>query len=160
MGRQYSVPSRIPVVVSALVTTSSNSGNLKNTVSQLPICDAVTLILDVTTHAQTTAFPSFRVYIDTSPDGGTSWYPALAFANVSTSTDIQRWEGKFLGVHPSETASLIRVGTALATTTASTVDVVLTPDQRVRWEFTANATATTATFAIWALCTDSTTYGN
>jgi len=159
MARLYSVPSRIPVLASGTVTTSSNSGNLKNTAGQIPISDAVTVILDVTAHAQTTPTPVLRVYLDTSPDNGTSWYPILTFAAVSTSTDIQRWEGKFLGLHSSETASLIRVGTAIATASTSTVDVVITPDQRIRWEFTTNATATTATFAVWALCTDSGTYG-
>lgn len=159
MARSYQAPSRIPVVVSAAVTTSTNSGNLKNTVNAIPICDAITLILDVTAHAQTTPTPVFRVYIDDSPDGGTTWYPKLTFAAVTTSTDIQRWEGKFIGVHLSEAASLLRVGTTVATTTATTVDMVLGPDHRVRWEFTANATATSATFALWALCQQSGTYG-
>lgn len=158
MARSYSAPSRIPVVVSAAVTTSSNSGNLKNKVNALPICDAVTLILDVTAHAQTTAFPAFRVYLDTSPDG-TNWYPALLFATVTTSTDIQRWEGRLIGVGTSETATLTRVGTGTQTTTVSTVAVVLTPDHRIRWEFLANATATSATFALWALCQNSASYG-
>ncbi len=159
MPRLYGPPARIPVVVSAAVTTSSNSGNLKNTAGALPLCEAVTLFLDVTAHAQTTASPALKIYLDHSPDGGTTWYPALAFANVSTSTDMQKWDGRFMGVGPAEAATLARIGTTVTTLSAETTNVVLSPDHRIRWEFTANATATTATFAIWALCTDTGTYG-
>ncbi len=158
MARTYQTPSRIPVITSGAVTTSSNSGNLKNTAGAIPLCDAVTLILDVTAHAQTTPTPILLIYLDDSPDGGTTWYPKLAFAKITTSTDIQRWEGKFIGAHPSESAALIRIGTTLATTSTSTTDLILAPDHRIRWEFTTNATATTATFAVWALCVQTGTY--
>ena len=158
MARSYGSPSRIPVITSALVSTSSNSGNLKNTAGAIPLCDAITLILDVTTHAQTIAAPSLKIYIDDSPDGGTTWYPKFAFGNITTSTDIQRWEGKFIGAHPSEAAVLTRIGTTVASLSASTADVVLGSDHRVRWEFLANATSTSATFAIWALCQQTASY--
>lgn len=166
MPRQYYVPIRVPVIVSASVTTSSNSGNLRTLFNSavgnpIPLCDVLTLFLDVTGNAQTTTTgATFRVYIDSSVDGGTTWYPAISFAGVSTSTDIQKWDGRMIGVGVSETASLIRVGTTVSTASASTVSTVLSGDQRVRWEFTPSATATTASFAIWALCLNTATYAS
>ncbi len=160
MPRQYAIPSRIPVVVSAAVTTSSNSGNLKNTVNAIPLCDAVTLILDVTAYTGTAGPNLAVVYIDSSPDGGTTWYPSFTFAQVSTSADIQRADLRTIGIGPTETATLTRLGTTINTTTASTVNTVLSQDHRVRWTMTAGAGGTASlTFALWALCTDSGTYG-
>lgn len=164
MPRSYSLPSRIPIVVSAAVTASGNTGNLRTASSSvgnpIPLCDAVTLILDVTAYTGTAGPNVVNIYIDSSPDGGTTWYPSWAFGNVTTSTDIQRAELRTIGLGPNEAATLTRVGTTINTTSAVTVNTVLSPDHRVRTVFAAGATGQSITFAVWAICTDSGTYGH
>ena len=112
MPRNYSPASRIPVIVSAAVTLSGNSGNLRTALSTVgtpvPLCDAVSLVLDVTAYTGTAGPNQVRIFLDTSPDGGTTWYPAITFALVTTSTDIQKWEGRTIGVGPNEAAALVR----------------------------------------------------
>jgi len=163
MPRAYSVPARIPVVVSAAVTTSTNTGNLRTAASTvgnaIPLVDAVTLILDVTAYTGTAGPNTVLIYVDSSPDGGTTWYPVICFGQVSTSTDIQRLEFRPIGVGPNEAASLIRTGTTIITTTASTQTTVLSPDHRVRTSFASGASGQSITYAIWAICENSGTYG-
>ncbi len=159
MPRAYSPASRIPVIASAAVTLSTNSGNLKNTAGAIPLCDAVTLVLDVTAYTGTVSPNIATIYIDSSPDGGTTWYPSINFAPVTTSTDIQRWEGRTIGVGPNEAATLVRIGTAITTASATINNTVLSPDHRVRTIFASGASTQSITFAIWAFCTDNGTYG-
>jgi len=163
MPRSYSIPARIPVVVSAAVTSSTNTGNLRTAASTvgnaIPLVDAITLILDVTAYTGTTSPNVATIYIDSSPDGGTTWYPSLNFAPITTSTDVQRLEFRPIGVGPNEAATLVRIGTTIVTASASVNNTVLSSDHRVRTTFAANASGQSITYAIWALCENSGTYG-
>jgi hypothetical protein len=134
----------IPLVASAAMTTSSNSGNLKNTALAFPVCDAATIILDVT--SLTGGFgATLDVDIQTSPDGGTTWYTAYEFANVSTSTAQRRLNIRDTGIGQTE------AGTEgdIKTVAAINANVVMTQDIRIRWR--PNTSGAAATFAVWGI---------
>lgn len=134
----------IPLVTSAARTTSNNSGNLKDTTLQVPVAEAVSFILDVT--AMTGSGTTLDVQIDTSPDGGTTWYRAWAFARVTTSTSQQRIDVRPTGVGITEVGSTVA---SLAATTAINANTVVTRDVRVSW--TAGTSFSSSTFAVWAI---------
>ena len=74
MPKTLSYGSPVVLVASGARATSSNSGNLKNTVNAIPVGDAVSLIVDVSAFT-TDATPRLDVYIDISYDNGTTWPP-------------------------------------------------------------------------------------
>ncbi len=138
----------IELLAAAARTTSSNSGNLKNTAGNIPACDAVTFLVNVTTLAGNSA-PVLNVSIDTSPDGGTTWFLAYKFAQISSSTAARRLNVRTTGIGIAELGSEGSV--ALTETTATTTNTVLSPDIRVRWEINGVTTGATSNFGVWAI---------
>lgn len=148
MPKQNTRPQARVLVASATVTTSSNSGDLFETANALVACDAQTLVLDVTNLGGNTAAELF-VYIDSSPDNGTTWYPSFTFTQVTASTGIQKIEHRPLGIGPTEVAVLTNWGTTINTTTVGQGNTIILPHHRVRWRFVDNLINPTATFAVW-----------
>jgi hypothetical protein len=134
----------IPLVASAAVTTSSNSGNLKNTSLAFPICEAAAIILDVTALAGVSGV-TLDVDIQTSPDNGTTWYTAFEFANVATSTAQRRLDIRDSGIGITEVGFEGDIKTAAAIKN----NTVLTQDIRIRWR--PNGSGATTTFAVWGI---------
>lgn len=158
MPRQSPFAHSRSIVASATVTTSSNSGDLFNTGNALLPCDAMTLVLDVTNLGGNTAAELF-VYIDSSPDNGTTWYPSYTFTQVTASTGIQKVEMRPIGIGPTESASVTNFGLTINTTTVGQVNTIILPHHRVRWRFVDSLLNPTATFAVWQYATPFGTYG-
>src|SRR5438552_10356644 len=77
------------LVASAARTTSSNSGNLKDTTTPWPTSDNYSICLNVTAYSYapgTTGAQGFDVYIDQLLGDGTTWVRAQKFATITTST--------------------------------------------------------------------------
>ncbi len=138
----------VPLVASAARTTSSNTANLKDTTTPIPACDAATFILDVTAQTNNGTADNLQVLIDTSPDGGTTWYAAYAFAAVTGSTGQQRLDIRTDGVGLSEVGSTTA---NLKATTAINANTVTTRDMRIRWVAGTAGNFSSATFAVWGI---------
>jgi len=149
MSQQLYAGLGIPLLASAARTTSSNSGNLKDTTTNLPIGDAVSLYLDVTALAGTGGAPRLDVWIDTSPDGGTTWLLAYKFTQVSSSTATYRIDTRTTGLGAGEAAAQTSV--VSSTTGSVPTSTVLTRDFRIRWETTGSNSGLTSTFAVFAI---------
>jgi hypothetical protein len=138
----------VTLVASGARTSSSNSGNLKDTVNALPVGDAVSLILNVTAHTAD-ASPNFDCYFDISPDGGTTWIATEKFASVTGSTGTQVIQFRQSGIGAVEAASQAWTMTTTGSIAVAT-NTVVPPDHRVRWVIAGTGT-TTATFAVYAV---------
>ncbi len=139
----------VPLLASAARTTSTATATFKNTSTAFPVCDAATIILDVTALATTGVnwgSVTLDVFIDTSPDNGVTWYAAYRFAQVTASTKQQRLEIRDTGVGLTEVGATIA---DLAATTAINVNTILTEDVRIRWAI--NQSSSTSTFAVWGI---------
>jgi len=134
----------IPLVASGAKTTSSDTGNLKNTSLAFPISQAATIILDVTALAGVSGV-TLDVDIQTSPDAGTTWYTAYEFANVASSTAQRRLNIRNTGIGITE------VGTEGDIKTAAAIkdNTIMTQDIKVRWR--PNGSGATTTFAVWGI---------
>ena len=132
----------VPLVASALKSATGNSGNLKNTATPFPVCAAAALILDVTASSAPT---TLDVAIETSVDGGTTWYAAYEFTQVgAVSTATRRMDIRDTGIGITEVgaeASIVEVNNPIKTNT------VLTQDIRVKWTIS----GTSYTFAVWGI---------
>lgn len=84
MAEQLLSPfSKFIVAAGTVVTVTGNSANIT-----LPAADSYTFIQDVTAAAGTTE--TLDTAIQITPDGGTTWYSVLRFAQVTTSANQQR----------------------------------------------------------------------
>lgn len=141
-------PVPITFVASAARTTSSNTGNLKDTSTGFPKFATGSVYLNVTANTATGGVvPKLTVSIDTSPDNGTTWLNAARFAVVVGSTDTRRLDFRN-GLSIGET------GTALNTTSGTLAgNTVLTRDVRVQWqlESASNTVGQSTTFAVYGL---------
>lgn len=144
----------IQLLAAAARTTSSNSGNLINTAGNVPASEAVAFHLIWTTLTATSgATPALTldVWIEDSPDGGTTWIPEFKFTQVTTSSGTLRINTRTTGIGIAEVGT-IAVTTSNATAALNT-NTVLAPDQRVRWEIAGAGGAATysSNFAVFAV---------
>ena len=140
----------IPFVLlaSAARTTSTNSGNLKDTSTSCPVSDSLTFILNVTALAGNGTAPTLDVWIDTSWDGGTTWLTAYKFTRVSTSTATLRIDTRDTGLGVTEAG--VQTSVITSTTGAVNSNTIIARDCRVRWEILA-AYSGSATFGVFGL---------
>lgn len=138
----------IQLLAAAARTTSSNSGNLRDTTGNIPASEAITFLLNVTTLAGNSS-PVLDVSIDHSPDGGTTWFEAFHFAQVTSSTAARRLNVRTTGIGIAEAGTEASV--ALTATAALSNNMVLGPDVRVRWEINGVTTGATSNFGVWAI---------
>lgn len=142
------------VVASATVTTSSNSGTLSGT-ALLPVGAAVSLLLNVTANAGDDAGTNgLQVYLQTSPDGGTTWFSPQKFLRVTTSTTAQVINFRSTGIGAVEAAANQVISTTTASSPAIVTNTVLTNVQRIAWTLgsgTGASVTPTATFAVFAI---------
>lgn len=158
------IPIPVALLASGTVTFTSSifsGASLKDTASNLPLCDSATFILDVTQNASATAAqggtaaaPVVNVYIDTSPDNGTTWFPAYAFVQVTASANQQRIDVRTDGVGLSEVGAIsslaLGTGTTVSSVTSSiSQNTVVTRDLRVRIK--AAAQVNTFACAVWGI---------
>jgi len=140
----------IQLLAAAARTTSSNSGNLRDTTGNIPASEAVVFLVNVTT--LTTSGPptaaALDVWIDTSPDGGTTWFLAYKFAQITSSTAARRLNVRTTGIGIAEAGTEASVATSV--TSATSNNTVLSPDIRVRWEIT-GGTNSSSNFGVWAI---------
>lgn len=130
----------VPMLASAARTTNGNSGNLKDTTGNLPQCEALSIYLDVTA---ITGGSSLIVGIDTSIDGGTTWYNAVSFGNIGASTGQRR-----LDWHMGTGWGEVGVEGSVTMSAAPKTNTPLTRDVRVNWALS----GTSYTFAVYAIC--------
>ena len=118
---------------SGAITASSATPNLRNIVAGgIPACEAVDILLSVTANTGTNSSngPNF-IELQTSPDGGTTWYTFWRSVNITTSTVTQRTSLRTNGIGANEAAATtVGVNTATATLTQN---CCITQDQRVVW---------------------------
>lgn len=134
----------VPLVASAARTSSGNSGTLKNTSTPFPIFASAALILDTTVVTGTT--PLLDVSFETSVDGGTTWYTAWMYAQV-TAASILRLDIRDQGIGFTEIGA---TSTITASGTSAIVEnTVITLDMRVRWQIA--GTSPSFTFAVWGI---------
>lgn len=145
------------VVTSAARTTSSTSGNLKDTTTDFPANAKTTAI-----HIQVTAYTvsaskatgQARFYVDTSPDGGTTWLTAAIPLTVTTSTAdrvIIFRNGWPDGINSIDGLKLDK--SAISTTSEIPTLYPLSADKRIRWELgdaSSAGTGISVTFAVYA----------
>lgn len=139
----YGIP--VQLVASAAVTADGNSGNLKNTSASIPPSVSAAFYLDVTAASGTSE--TLDVYIETSVDGGTTWFEAFHFAQVTTSTMTRRLNVRTDGLGPAEAGTEAQVDVTGSTAVAASTP--LTPDVRVRWDL--GGTDPGYTFAVWGI---------
>lgn len=135
----------VTLVTSAARTTSSNTGNLKNSTANFPVCEAAAIILDVT--ALSGSGNTLDVTIETSPDGGTTWYTGYEFAQISSSTGTRRLDLRDTGIGVTEVGNEADIATRAAIKT----NTVLSPDIRIAWYHKASVTTPSATFAVYGI---------
>ena len=142
----------IQLLAAAARTTSSNSGNLINTAGNIPASEAVVFLVNVTTLAISGPSPAaaLDVWIDTSPDGGSTWFLAYKFAQITSSTAARRLNVRTTGIGIAEAGTEASVATSV--TAATSNNTVLSPDIRVRWEITGGNNSATSNFGVWAIC--------
>lgn len=144
------------VVTSAARTTSSNSGNLKDTATDFP-ANAKTVALHFKVTAYTVdgakATGQARFYVQTSPDGGTTWNKAAVAAAVTSSTAdrvIVFRNGVPDGVNSIDE---FKNDHTLQTTTAQMpILYPLAADKRIAWELgdgSTGGTGISVTFACY-----------
>lgn len=139
-------PIPITLVAAAARTTSSNSGNLKDTANNLPYSPSMSIYLNVTAYTIAAGVAATTdVTIDTSYDGGTTWFTVARFQQVTTSTATSRIDFRN-GIAINDTgAAVSTTSSALARNTAITRDV------RVAWNL-GTSTTPSVSFGVFALC--------
>lgn len=132
----------LTLVASSAKSSSSNSGNLKDTTTSIPTCQAISFILDVTASSSPT---TLDVIIETSIDGGTTWYAAWAFSQVgAVSTAQQILSVRDTGIGITEVGA---GGSIVEGNNQLKANVVVTKDLRVKWI----VSGTSYTFAVHAI---------
>ena len=139
----------ITLVSSSPRTTSSNTGSLKDTTANFPQSDAVSVTVDVTAFTGGTA--DFNVFVDTSPDDGTTWLPIAGFGQITSSTATRSIlfhngvlaSGLESAWEDNATVRSLNTGTA-----REIVGFPYTRDVRVRWEMNTSNSVTFAVFAV------------
>lgn len=132
-------------VASAARTSSSNSGALT-----LPMASVYQWILDVTVIAGVDT--TLDVYIDTTPDNGTTYYstgPAFRQFTTSGGTGVD-----IIRVQPAQgRAEGGQEWLAWSTTNRGpfTPNIILTRKYRISWTFGGGAAGGTVTFQVWLL---------
>lgn len=139
----------VNLLASAARTTSSNTDNLANTVNGLPATDAMALYLSVTAMTGNQGVPVLDVWLDTSPDGGTTWFTAFKWSRVTSSTAVRRIDARTTGIGFTEAGV---ENNAISSTGTCWANTVLTNDIRVRWSQTGANFSNSATFSVWAIC--------
>ncbi len=156
----------IPVALVASATlafTSSTfaTANLKDSLTPIPVCDAATFILDVTmmqgvvANGSNGAPTNCLVVIDTSPDGGTTWYPAYEFTQVTGSSMQQRLDVRLDGIGITEVGANTSLGVGSTTaavalnSSAMNANTCVTRDIRVRAK--AGSQVTQLSMALWGI---------
>lgn len=140
----------VPLVASAARTVSGNTGNLKDTAANIPLCETMAVYLNVT--ASSLGLGGLTVSIDTSPDGGTTWFTAAAFSPIIggvagvVTRRMDFHQGLFVGEVATEQSASYSFGGAQGQGTHG--NTPLTRDNRVSWDLV----GTTATFSVWAIC--------
>lgn len=143
---------------SGAVSASAGTGNFKNSAvfGVVPACEAVDLLLNVTANTGTGGTNYGWVELQTSPDGGTTWFSAARFAQITTSTAVQRISMRTNGLGANEAAAAS--GASLNTATATIVqNCVLSQDQRL---FYTVSTGQSLTFGVYAIIQQSGTRGS
>lgn len=124
---------------SSAKTASGNTGNLKDSATPFPICQAFALILDVTASSSPT---TLDVGVETSIDGGTTWYAAYEFTQIgAVSTAKRRLDVRDTGIGITEVGadtSIVETNNSIKNNT------ILTRDIRIYWTIS----GTSYTFAI------------
>ena len=146
-GLTRSIP--IVVLAAAARTTSSNSGNLRGTTGNIPVADALALHLLWTTLSGFGGAITLDVWVEDSPDGGTTWIPAYKFTQATTSAGSLRINTRTTGLGITE-AGAIATTTSNATT-AINGNTVLSPDHRIRWELAGGNSSFSSNFAVFAV---------
>ena len=148
------------IMASAARTTSSNSGNLKDTTISVPVASH-----NLAIHFNWTAFTVAasapgsalnRFYVESSPDGGTTWLPAWRSTDFTTSTGDRVAYFKN-GYALMEYGDELMLGQTQVGTTSARIatQYPLTRDVRVRWDIgivgaAAVSAGVTVTFAVYA----------
>ncbi len=132
---------------SATTTTSSNSGNLKDTANDIAVSDSCSFILNVTNLGGTPSAANLDVWIDESFDGGTTWCIAYKFGRVTTSTSTMRIDTRTTGLGYGEAG--VQTGVLTTSTVTINQNTVLAEDTRIRWEIGGASSAGTATFGVY-----------
>jgi len=162
MGLQ--IPQAITLLAQAARTTSSNSGNLRDTATQIPTAESITLYLDVTSNvvvAGTNPNGNLSVALEQSVDSGSTWLTAARFGIVtqSATTRVMNFRPRGLHIAEAATAPTIDVGSPQAAAQTSTMNVNLnmTRDLRVTWVLATTPASTTnghtVTFGVYAVIT-------
>lgn len=144
----------IPVLASAARTTSSNTGSLKDLVTDIPVAGALSWYVNLTAFTgDNPGLDGLQVYLDHSPDNGTTWLNFGKFARLTTSTGTRVINMRRTGIGAVEAASEAAVFST-TTSVAVATNTVLTADIRVRWTLgdgTLWTAAPTATFSVWCI---------
>jgi hypothetical protein len=141
------------IVASSARTSSSNSGNLKDTTESLPVSDNIVVTTQLTANTKTGAAltTGLSVFLDQSPDGGTTWVGEGFLANFTSSTGTKRvilhQGGLASGLEEFDPDPLALRGVSTVTHDLI-LNVALTQDVRIRWEVETNQTATFAVYAV------------
>ena len=148
------------IVASAARTTSSNSGNLKDTTTDFSsMANTCTLHFNVTafTVAAREVTGQAIFYVDTSPDGGTTWLPSAVTLAVTSSTAervISFRNGMPDGIGNIDGILAAQSMGAATTTTAQLASVYpLAADKRIRWNIgdgTDSGNGVSVTFGVYA----------
>ena len=140
------------LVASAARTTSSNSGNLKDTTTSLPVSDNTVITTQMTANTKSGAalVTGLSVFLESSPDGGTTWIGEGFLANFTSSTGTKRvilhQGGVASGIVEFDPNPLALRGVSTVTHDL-VINVANSQDVRIRWEVETNQTATFAVYA-------------
>lgn len=141
---------------SGAVTASSATPNIGLAANaalyqNIPACDAVDIILQVTANTGTgSSLQAQWVEMQTSPDGGTTWVTFWRSVNLTTSTTTLRASMRTNGLGQSEAA--VQTAGINTATGAIVQNCCITPDQRVVWTLpTATGNVPSLTFGLYAI---------
>lgn len=135
------------LLASASRSTSSNTGNIRDTAQFVQFGDGMALYTVVSALANSGgAGPTLDIYFETSPDFGTTWFLSQHFAQISSSTASRRIDFRITG--PGLKESAVEDSIISTTTTVVKQNTVHALEQRVRWVFSSGASAT---FGVWSI---------
>ena len=149
---------------SGAVTASSATPNIGLAANAalyaaVPACEAVDIILNVTAHSGVnSSIIGSYIELQTSPDGGVTWFPFWRAAQITTSTTAIRTSMRTNGIGANEAAATtVGVNTA---TGAVTQNCAITADQRVVWTLsTASGNSPSITFGLYCIAQQAGTRG-
>lgn len=145
MGQRLSRPTEVTVLASATKTSSGDSGNLKNSTGQIPVAHTISLVLNVSAASGTSE--TMTVALESSIDGGTTWYQSAVFTQITTAVVTRVIDFRpFLGATEAGAETVV---TSTATT-AIHKNAPLTEDQRLKWVI--GGTNPSYTFSVTAVC--------